>query len=79
MGCMSEPKLGQLEQVGLVECNWDEYFAEDSMDTDSDTGIDIDFDLGSYIDLAENYGHYLYVGFDIGDIDSGLSKRTCFL
>ena len=79
MGCMSEPKLEQSEQVGLVEYNLVEYFAVDSMDTDSDTGIDIDFDLCSYIDLYENSGHYLYVGFDIGDIDSGLSKHTCFL
>ena len=74
MGCMSLSKLEQSEQAGLVE-----YFAVDSMDTDSDTGFDIGIDIGFDIGLGKNFFLGLNSGSGIDDIDFDLSKDTGYL
>ena len=80
MGCMSWPKLEQSGQIGLAEYNLVEYFAVDSMDTDSDTGLYICFDIGFDIDfdigLDKNFFLGLNSGSGIDDIDFDLSKDT---
>ena len=54
--CMTSLESGYSEQVALVVSNSDEYFAGDSMGTDSDTGIDIGFDLDANIDFDIDLG-----------------------
>ena len=70
MVCMSSP-----EQVGLVECNLVEYFADDSMDIDLDIGFDIDFDIG----WGKNFCLGLNAGSGIdSDKDSGKDTSSLF-
>ena len=79
--CMASLESGYSELVGLVALNLDEYFADDSMGTGSDTGIG--FDLGSNvdldIDLGKNSGLDWIAGLGIDDIGFDWSKDTGYL
>ena len=73
MVCMSSP-----EQVGLVECNLVEYFADDSMDIDLDIGFDIDFDIGWGKNFYPGQNAGSGSGIDYTGLDSGKDTSSLF-
>ena len=81
MVCMTSFESGYSELIGLVALNLDDFFADDSMGTGSDTGIG--FDLGSNvdfdIDLGKHFGLDWIAGLGIDDIDFDWSKDTGYL